>query len=231
MAEIKNKLFGELSGKFGDIVYRQRNGKNYISRRPKTYSTPQNESFVERSNKFKMSSRIAAVINSVDALKNIWENVKPPNISVYNYLISKNYNASGVNSLLGNMIIVPNSEVGVRLASSEIQADKLIIALEPLTESARIDPTIEKKIQIILVLFMDEPINTNLPSFNISSMISVQKDFDLTTSISFEVMIPTSVSEKMNQYQNKNAFATVVTFDENNTLIKHSDSFTINLSN
>jgi len=229
MAEIKNKLFGELSGTFGDIVYRQRNGKNYTSRRPKSYTLPDNEEFLVRSKKFKLSAKIASIINSIEELKNIWNAVKPTSISVYNYLISKNYEAVGSESITGNLQITPDSKVGVRFGSVSKESNRLIVTLQALTEAALIDVTIEKKIKLICLLFMNNPNSSSFPSYAATSIMSVPQSFNLTDSVVFDIMIPTSVDEKFNLYQSRTVYSAIVTFDENDNLVNYSDTFSFDV--
>ena len=77
MAELNKHLFGKLKGKFGNAVFRQRNGKNYISQRPSSYTPPNDENFFNRTNKFRIASKIASIINSNEILKAIWINNIP----------------------------------------------------------------------------------------------------------------------------------------------------------
>lgn len=71
MAQLKNKYFGELKGKLGDVVFRQRGKTNYITQQPSKYNRSQNHEHQNRINTFRFSIKLASVVNSISDLKEI----------------------------------------------------------------------------------------------------------------------------------------------------------------
>ena len=54
MAELEKKFFGNLKGSLGDVVFRQRNEKNYVAHKPKSYTPPDDPKYRERTSKFRI---------------------------------------------------------------------------------------------------------------------------------------------------------------------------------
>jgi hypothetical protein len=227
MAELNKHLFGKLKGKFGNAVFRQRNGKNYISQRPSSYTPPNDENFFNRTNKFRIASKIASIINSNEILKAIWINNIPKSSNLYNYLISKNYQAIENNSINGLLQISPDSNVAVRLDTVNLNADSITITLLPLTESSMINTTIEKKVKLISLLFLSS--GNNSRNFDIVQLESTEVNFDLNNPIIITQKLSTMDEDKILLYQNKSLHSCLITFDDENNLINYSNTFSYNL--
>lgn len=225
MAELNKKLFGSIKGKFGDAVFRHRNGKNYIAQKPKKYTLPDNESFRNRTTKFKLLSIVSSSINSVTTLKEIWKLSTPKELSVYNYLISKNYQAVD-NGTIGSLFkIVPDGGFGARLNTLAMDQSSLTINLFPLTSASGIDVTLEKKVQSISLVALSEPTDINLNPVEILILISSPKTVDLENNLEFITMLSTADSDLLSFYNKKQIFSTLITYDENDILVQFAKTF------
>ncbi|MEW6654571.1 MAG: hypothetical protein AB1394_14055 [Bacteroidota bacterium] len=229
MAKLEKPMFGNIKGKFGKAVFRQRNGINYIAQRPSSYTSPSTEAHQNRIAKFRISSKIASVINSVPLLKIRWKSATPDNLSSYNYLISLNYNVVNNDQTVGLIKIAPASAVGIRLNSVELAADNLTVNLHPLTEKSMIDPLIAKKVKLISLLYLSNPSNSDNAGFEVIPLISELKTFDLETAISFDMFISTSDELKIALYQNKSVHSSLFTFTNDDEIVSNSSTFSYTL--
>jgi hypothetical protein len=225
MAKLNKIMFGKVNGKFGEAVFHQRNGINYISQTPAAYTTPSTEAFQQRTNKFRIASRVAKLINSFPLLKETWFQNTPKGQSTYNYLISKNYTAVNGTNVTDLLMIVPESKVGVRLNNSTVSTDKLTISLKPLTESAMVDITVEKKIKLCSLIFLSAPQNENSPQFDAIIVFSSMMAFDLQTGLTFEIPFSTSDEKKIAQYQTKSVHSTIITYSDDDVPVNYSSTF------
>ncbi|KAF0147040.1 MAG: hypothetical protein FD143_3125 [Ignavibacteria bacterium] len=225
MAELEKPMFGNIKGKFGKAVFRQRNGINYIAQRPSSYTVPATEAYQHRTTKFRISSKIAAVINSIPTLKSLWKLCTPENLSAYNYLISVNYNALNNDQTVGRIKIAPDSKVGVRLDSVELTTDKLTVNLHPLTEHSLIDTSLEKKVKLIALLVLSKPVDNNTADFEVLELVSPTKTFELNTALSFDLFISTSDELKIALYQNKSIHSSLFTFTNDDNVVNNSSTF------
>ncbi len=232
MAELKRQQFGNIKGTFGNAVFRQRKGKNYIAQKPVNFTPPNTDEYIMRISKFKLATKISSVINSDSHLRDIWADVVPKNsnVNVYNYLISVVYPFINGNSINNNLKIVPDSKVGVRLNSVNTEEGKMIINLHPLTEASLIDTNTEKNARISSVIFFSNPVNSDMPIYECINVSSNMVNINLTDALSFESMFSTANQSIFNSYQDKKIFSTLLTYDERNILVNHSSTFYSELS-
>lgn len=231
MAELKKQYFGNLKGSFGKAVFRQRYGKNYISQKPSNYTPPLTDNYTMRITKFKVTSLISKTIYSNNELRSIWKNItSTKNFNTYNYLMSVIYPYVDGNSVNDNLKIVPNSNVGVRVDSITAQSDVININLLPLTEASLINPNIEKYARITSLIYLSNPVNTDVPQYDAVTISSNMLNINLNDSLSFDTLISTTNQLKLSNYQDKKLFSTLLTYDENNSLINYSSTFYSQLS-
>lgn len=225
MAELKKPLFGNIKGSFGNAVFRQRNGKNYLVQKPSNYRPPSTEDYFIRTTKFKIASKISSIINSDSTLKEIWYSVKPKNQTLYNYLISVVYPSISIDSINSSLRIVPNTQIGVRLNNASIIQDKLTVNLHPLTNASLIDSNIEKNSKIISIVTLINPINVELPNYDSVLISSNLVEVNIDDPLTFEFILSTTNQQKLSSYQNKSLFSTLVTYDENSRIVHFSNTF------
>jgi len=225
MAKLEKPMFGNIKGKFGKAVFRQRNGINYIAQRPSSYTVPSTEAHQNRTAKFRISSKIASVINSITLLKDKWKVITPVNLSPYNYLISLNYNSINNDQTAGLIKIAPDSAVGVRLNSVLLAPAKLTVNLHPLTEHSLIDTDIEKKVKLISLIYLSNPLGSENAGFDVIPLISTSKSFDLDTNLSFDLLISTSDELKLALYLNKSVHSSIFTFTNEDAVVNNSSTF------
>lgn len=222
MAEFKQKYFGSIRGKFGDAVFRQRGDKNYISKRA-NYKKPETEEFKMRTDTFKFSCQLASQINNNQYLKAIWQTQLGKQI--FPGLVSLNYNAFKNGTLAKNPMITPDKGIGVKVDSLTMTGDLLKLKLKPLTEASTVDTVIEKKIMSVLYVVLTEPVNVLDEKLKIIPLSSTKAEINLETELELNNFVSTANSDFILKYGNKNAFATVLTFDENDLLVNYANTF------
>lgn len=230
MAELKKQFFGNLKGSFGKAVFRQRYGKNYISQKPSNYNPPLTDEYIMRITKFKVTTIISKAIYSDYDLRSIWKNVPLKNLNIYNYLMSVIYPYVDGNSVKNSLIIVPDSNVGVRVDSITAQSDKISINLLPLTEASLINTDVEKYAKVSSLIYFSNPVNTEIPQYDVVTISSNTININLTDALRFETLISTTNQLKFSNYQDKKLFSTLLTYDESNRLINYSNTFYYDLS-
>lgn len=225
MAELNKKLFGNLKGKFGDAVFRQRKGKNIIAQRPKKFNIRDKEGFENRTGKFRLSSKIASAVMSVPILKSVWKANYAGALSPFQNLIGVNYPFVDGNNVTGPLEIVPEGGIGVKLDSLALTENNLSIALHPLTSDSTIDLSVESKIQAVALVFLNNPVSAGYKKYSLLALSSSRIAFDLTTPVNFNLAVSTADSELISMYQNKQIFSTVITFDAGGQPVKFARTF------
>ncbi|MFZ6033707.1 MAG: hypothetical protein ACOYVE_10430 [Melioribacter sp.] len=224
MAQLDKKFFGKLKGSLGDIVFRSRNDKNYIAHKPVSYTPPDTPEFRERISKFRLAVKLASAIYSFESLKKLWKSVVPSGASPFSHLVKINYPFVLDNDLSNMIIMTPRSSFGVKLQSLTLNNDALDIELAPLTDLSNVNPDIEKKIQILVVVFLQQPLNSTLPDYDFLKVSSVKTSINLNDPITFNIPLLTADSEILVNYTNRKVIFTAITFDENEDEIQFSST-------
>ena len=91
MAELNKTVLGRLSGAVGDVVFRQRNGKNYVGTKPAPFMPGDDPASVARRERFAITGKLAKAINSIAIIKSLWKESTPSGLSPYLYMVQLNY--------------------------------------------------------------------------------------------------------------------------------------------
>lgn len=224
MAELEKKFFGRLKGKLGDVVFRSRNEKNYIAHKPKSYNIPDNPAFKNRTGRFRTSVKIASAIYSSVPLKNIWKKITPAGKIAFSNLVQVNYPFVQNGDITNMVMLVPRSAFGVNLQTLTLDADTLNIELGVLSEISNIDSSVEKKIQLYAIVFMNNPVNSALPVSDILKMSSAKQLINFNDPLTFNIAIGTADKAVAENYSNKKVLFTALTFDENDNVVQYSST-------
>ncbi|MEW6006515.1 MAG: hypothetical protein AB1695_14540 [Stygiobacter sp.] len=223
MAELNKHLFGKLKGTFGSAVFRQRNGKNYISQKPVSYTPPNNENYFIRTSKFKVAAKIASTIHTNENLKNIWSIFKPKNQSLYNYLISVVYPELNDNSVNHSLQITPASSFNININSTEVNSNNIKITLQTLNNND-VDTSSETNCKLTSIIFMNTPSTNGIYNFDVYTISSEPKQIDVTNPLEFNFTLSSLIQDKINQHQEKMLFMSLLTYDNMNNLINYSST-------
>lgn len=224
MAELNKKYFGNLTGKFGDVVFRQRGSKNYVAQKPKSYSPPQTPEFLERTGKFKLSIRLASVINSIAELKVIWTPLVTGKL-VFHHLVSLNYQAIETAGVNNQVKVSPDTGFGARLESAVPGGSSLTVNMHPLTVESGIDLSVEKEIQLAAAAVFADPNVEGLVPVHIFPLLSARTVFNLTDPLTFVVNFSTADADLTGSYNSKKFFCTLITFDAQYNPVKAAKTF------
>ncbi|MGK9477376.1 hypothetical protein [Melioribacter sp. OK-6-Me] len=229
MAQLDKRFFGKLKGSLGDIVFRSRNEKNYIAHKPASYTPPDTPEFRERISKFRIAVKLASAIYSFQSLKKIWKSLVPAGTSPFSHLVKINYPFVLDNDITNMIMMTPRSSFGIKVQSLNINNNVLNIELAPLTNLSNVNPDIEKKIQILALIFLQLPVNSTLPAYEFLQISSPKTLINLTDPLVFNIPLLTADSELLPNYTNKKVVFTAITFDENEEEVQFSSTINYTL--
>lgn len=104
MPRVKSSLFNYISGKSGNIVFRQMNGKTFYSIRPDSYNISQSAKAKAARKNFSLAVKFARKVNEQPILKQVWSKAKLKGTTSYHRIIK--YNAVFIKE---NLLTVSNS--------------------------------------------------------------------------------------------------------------------------
>jgi hypothetical protein len=109
MAIINNSL-GKLSGKVGDFIYCQRNGKTNVRRKPLGRSKNSfSESELSRQKKFGINCKLSKSINQIDEFKEFWKKKTNGKTSTFNAVSKANYDNVRSDGVISSPKLTPDS--------------------------------------------------------------------------------------------------------------------------
>src|SRR5690606_29072435 len=156
------------SGQAGDYIFRVRNGKLVMYRRPVKQKVSRSPKAEAARNSFAVTVKFAVCINSLPYLKNTWKNAKVKGTNHFQKIIKQNAQFIKSSGISGRNIITPP---GVFFPSSSFKFDlndkKINITLTPTEEMKQIfAPTFF----LHLVFAFYEPIRKSSEPFAFSGM-------------------------------------------------------------
>jgi hypothetical protein len=222
MAQLNKSVLGTVSGALGDIIFRQRNGKNIIVMRPSRYIPPSDQGSIDRRNRFALSAKLAQSIYSVPELALLWQPLTPPGMSTFNFIIQKNILLINPTSVSSLTTITPDSKFVVNCTSSSVTADTITVELAALGNATGIDASKERNAKLAYILCLANPTNTSLPSERFVAGTSVPKQLVLDTPLSFSIALTGQDAMSVENYGDKKLLFVLITLDSENAPVNHS---------
>lgn len=90
MARITYQPFGKTKGKFGDLIFRERNGRIHAYRAPAEYNISRSDKVQTVRDNFAAAVKFASTINNISVLKAAWQKSRLPGSGAYHRIIKYN---------------------------------------------------------------------------------------------------------------------------------------------
>jgi hypothetical protein len=164
LAELKQSVIGKLSGKLGNVVFRQLNGKTFISVRPVKYKPTKSELAANVRSGFVQINLFASTINKDPILKSIWQVTKINARSAYTKILKANLEISPKTGVNKNNIIVPKNNIFLK---SDLIYNKNILKISYDQNSINKNLGLFTELNCFILLFYSEPIHSKLDPFNV----------------------------------------------------------------
>ncbi len=226
MATLNKQVIGKLSGTIGDLVFRQRNGKNIISSRPKSPKPTNDPKVLARRSKFKLSVQLAKSINSIPQLSEQWKAKAPEGFSPFNYMVKFNYDFIDPDSIPGLIYMSPVRGFDVNNPSVTFNADSIAVNVDAIGNNDIIDINNETSVILAAVLYLDNPSDENsAPNFFIS-LASNSQSLVTDTALTFNMSLSDIEAQVIAIYQDKKPFLALLTLDGEGKVVHNSNTFT-----
>ena len=215
---------GNLSGKCGDFVYRNLNGKTVVCSRPGPQKKSMDPCVIARRNRFKLANKLGSALGSIPAMKCIWNQFGiKKNITAHNKMVKDFYPHISVSDIhesfrmgpgFGNMC-VESSEFGQddEKLTAEIEIENSDFCKENITS-----------VQMIVLMFLKEPLDYNLPEYEIIALTSKETKYTVNQKMKFEVAVVGKNEEYCKMFDVRKCFYILAGFDEKNNLVGYSNT-------
>lgn len=225
MAKLRKQFLGKVSGKLGDLVFRNTRRTNYISSRPVSFNTPQDEYSINRRSRFAMAGKFSSLIISIPDLKLLWQLQAPAGMNIFNYLFRTNYNLVNPDGLTEIVSLTPPRGWIVNSENVTVNQNDIKITISPIGENSGIRTDLEKEVRLFCVISLSKPADTKLDASILIPLVSEKALLSLTDTLNFELKITNQISELMNKYQTRLLLFALVTYDEEGNPVSYSKTF------
>ncbi len=215
---------GKISGKCGDIVYRNVGGKTIICSRPGPQKKCTDPLVLARRNKFKLASKLSSALGKIHAMKCIWNQFGiKKDTSAYSKMVKDFHPLIGVSDIpdtfrmgpaLANMPVVP--------AEFKQENDKLISEIQIENYNSGLENL--ASVQMVVLMFLNNPQEYNLPEYSFIALTSEETKYSVNENMKFEVSVEGNVEEYIQMYYTKKFFCLFAGFDKNHNLVGYSNT-------
>lgn len=224
MAQLKKTVLGKVSGAVGDIVFREREGKNYIGLRPGSFIPGTDPASVARRKRFLLSLKSGSSINSISQLKSLWSEVTPSGLSPFNYIVKTNYQFVGAGSLTDLFKVVPDNGFGINVTAHSVDRSGVTLNIAPVGNNTGIVEIAEPNMMIAGVVFLSSPVDESVGEFSFIRVVSAPQMTDLLRDLTFNVAFTSQQQVLFDKYQATNTFIALFTLDANAIPVHYSNT-------
>jgi hypothetical protein len=225
MATLSKQVLGRISGSVGDITFRQKNGTNFVSARPNSFTPATDEDSVKRREKFAFVCKLSASIISIATLKAIWEAGISNGQSAYNKIVGTNYRFVGSDALTDQTFLTPGIGFNVQTTTLTIGANNVQVIIEALGSNAGIDVSIEKNVQLVSIASLSSPFDGTVETFSLLPLLSPIQPLALDAAMTFALPFSSQTQQLFGKYQVHKLLLALITLDANGNAVNYSTTF------
>jgi hypothetical protein len=217
-------IFDIISGRVGDVVYRHKNGKTIVSRRPDKRCTPPSKLEIAQHTRFGISGQIAKSINSIEALKYFWKGVTAKNHAPYNKIFKANYGQLNIEDLTGNINLVPLGGFTLAEGSIKLNESDIVIQCTGLGRKSDFNPEAEKYVIAAGIIILKNPKIQELRLYESITFKTERQPLSPGKELSIPFLLSVPEAGLYENYLIKRAAAVFITLDEEGKPVQHSIS-------
>jgi hypothetical protein len=222
MAQLKNPIMGDASGKAGSIVFTHRGNSSFFGKKPRKNKKPPTQKTLAIRNKFALTVKVATGINSIALLKNMW----PENCSLrqtrFNAIFQHNYKRLHSIDDLNMPALIPSNGFPLKNGLITITQTGFTFAADAFGPEALIDPAIEKFYVGAGVIMMSGPVTEGAPELLVKGIKTGQTSLDSDVPISIAVDFNGIDETDFKAYTVKKIALQLVTLDQTGSAVRSS---------
>lgn len=219
MARVFSNVIGNFSGKLGNLSARITYGRTILAARPASFNAPTDAAALDRRATFLATIKFALQVCNLPALYEIWKKKKAAGISVFNQVVSSNYQFTSSTKPTNNNIITPDG-FGVNVADALLDGEKITGTVPALNTVTIVNPE-EVHCSFNAVICFHSPLvesdnpysiihlSKEVPNYQFDQPYVLQIDLDVVqkgiaakydSSILYLAVVPKTADEKILQH-------------------------------
>ena len=216
---------GILIGGCGDFVYRNYNGKTIVCSRPGPQKKSTDPNVIARRSRFKLANKLSSALGSIPAMKCIWNQFgTKKNITAFNKMVKDFYPHISVSDIHESFRMGPYFEnMWVESSVFKQEDEKLTAEIE--IENSDFCKENIKSVQMIVLMFFKEPLDYNMPEYEIIALTSKETKYAVNQTMKFEAEVTCDKARICEMYDKRKLFYMFAGFDEQHNVIGYSNTF------
>ena len=214
MAEVFKSVIGRLTGALGNMVFRNRGETTFISMRPKSFTSGNDQAAKDRRARFGLTGMFATAVNQDANLKKIWDLSTPASMSAANGIFKLNYKHITPDDVSDLVKMTPGISVRATDTSSSMTNLLVSATIGALGTDQKIDLLVETKIQMVAIIYCKGPVVDGEAKNHFICLKSAKVDLNLTNPLVFTIPLMKDETQYYDAYISQKCFYTFVTMDD-----------------
>jgi len=226
-----NPLFGKISGKVSDFVFKQVNGKTIVCNKPLPRSKSSfSPSEINRQKRFGLNCKLSKCINHIEVYKPFWQKAANASMSCYNAILKANYNNVRHDGLGESICLTPDSRQ-IQLNGVDIRYDNGRIVFEINNAEIGIVNDSKKDVFVMIagVLFAKNPLYLLIDEQKFCQVKSIPVKFIDDELISLSLELDNSQVHILESYRECSLYFGLIIIDKNGKVLKELSTFNADL--
>lgn len=224
MARLNKQVLGRVRGALGDIVFRERNGKNIVAMKPSSFNPASDEASIARRAKFAIATKLASTINTNTDLKTLWYAQTPAGLTSHNYILRQNYSFVEPGNISGLIKLLPDAGFSTAISNLAVSASDISVNIGPIGTLAGISIADEPNCRLYSLVYLTDPVDDSVAPYSFMLFKSANQATKLDTELTFNLTLSNQDSLLISKYNTAKVFFTLVTVDANDAIISNSNT-------
>ena len=224
MAKLKKSVLGKITGAVGDLVFRLKNGNNYVGVRPSSFMPGTDAASIKRRSRFGVACKFAKAVNKSLPLRNLWKLYAPAILSPFNFIMKTNYHYVRSLNITDSVTLVP--DIGFNLTGTTLTANDTEIkaSTDAIGAGSGVDIALEPYLQGALIVHLSSPVSTDYKPVEYITVTFGKIASSLTEPIA--LIHPLSEIEKtiFARYRDKKMYFAIVSLDADDVPVHFSNT-------
>lgn len=225
MATLKKSVLGKVSGAVGDILFRMKDGKNYVGTRPISFMPGTDNKSISRRNRFRIACKFSKHINRIFTLKALWNRYTPDTMLPYNGMIKVNYYNVTPDDVSNSASLVP--EIGFEIPGFTVtkSSTQIIVELLPIGTGTNIDTVQETQFLLTGVLYLKDRKDENFKLYEFLDITFPVAVLNLVNPITFTHSMSDYEKQLFERYNIQKGFFALLSLNPDDEPVHFSNTF------
>jgi hypothetical protein len=228
---------GRISGRIGDVVFRNCPDKTVVAIRPKSFTPGTDIASVNRRLRFKLTAMFSKCIKNIAPAYDLWSQHTNRKMSAYNLIFKNNYKAVFYDYISDFVQIFPKINFLIKPESISINKESFHINFLP-EDSHLTGIDSPKYLQMAAIIFCKEPVDASDSKFKFINYLSSPVEIISNQNLSFDLSFVENsqiVMPSLNQhdaaafarYKYHSVFVSFLALNSEQTFVQNSQTISL----